>query len=127
MTTPNENLAPPSLAASDDTGSISRMASGQPTKLQDASGRLLGYLDRKPDGSSAVLSPQKKLLGRYDPATNLTRDASRREVGRGNLLVALLRWDPLTQAAYQPAEDDTRSVARRTYDYRVSMARHTVE
>ncbi len=62
------------------------MATGD---LRDKSGRLLGRI-KEVGGKMEIRNAQRKLLGRYDPKSDITRDMSERLVGKGNLLTSLL-------------------------------------
>ncbi len=58
-------------------------------ELRDRRGRLLGRI-KEVSGKLELRDRSGKLKGRYDPHSNVTRDATGKKVGRGNLLVSLL-------------------------------------
>jgi hypothetical protein len=58
--------------------------------LRDRSGRLLGRIRMRPDGSQELRDPGGRLPGTYHPKSNQTRDPLGRLVGTGNLLTTLL-------------------------------------
>ncbi len=58
-------------------------------ELRDNRGRLIGRI-KETAGKQEIRNAQGKLLGRYDPKSNITRDAAGRRVGKGNLLTTLL-------------------------------------
>lgn len=60
------------------------------TALKDARYQIIGYIDTAPNGKQIARDPQYHVLGHYDPASNLTKDARYHVVGRGNLLSALI-------------------------------------
>lgn len=57
--------------------------------LRDRNGHLLGKI-KEVNGEYQVRDTNGKLLGRYNPKTNVTRDRNGKLVGRGNLLAALI-------------------------------------
>ena len=57
--------------------------------LRDASGRLIGRI-KEVIGKLEIRDASGRLKGRYDPHTNVTRDASGKKLGAGNLLTTLL-------------------------------------
>lgn len=60
--------------------------------LRDADGLTTGRHEREVDGSEWMTQfPDGRRVGRYDPATNQTRDMDGNLVGWGNLLTSLLR------------------------------------
>jgi hypothetical protein len=58
--------------------------------LRDRSGRLLGRIRTRSDGSQELRDSVGRLLGTYHPKSNQTRDPLGRLVGTGNLLTTLL-------------------------------------
>lgn len=57
--------------------------------LRDPSGREVGRVTHL-NKVFVLRSPTGRELGRFDPATNMTKDATGRVVGRGNLLAFLV-------------------------------------
>ena len=57
--------------------------------LRDRNGHLLGWI-KEVNGNYELRDASGRLLGRYNPKTNVTIDRSGRLVGRGNLLAALI-------------------------------------
>jgi len=64
------------------------MASQQ---LEDASHRVIGYIETMGDGEQRLEDSSHRVLGYYNPRTNQTEDANHFIVGYGNLLMTLLR------------------------------------
>ena len=62
--------------------------------LRDANGRLLGKISTLSDGRAEIRDQNSRLLGRYDPRENKTRDRNSRIVGYGDLLSSLLDKKP---------------------------------
>jgi hypothetical protein len=58
--------------------------------LRDRNGKQLGKIKQLSNGRLELRNPIGKLLGNYDPKSNLTRNANGRLVGKGNLLATLL-------------------------------------
>ena len=58
--------------------------------LKDFQSRIIGYIDTKPNGDQIGYDYYNRIVGYYEKRTNLTKDYSRRIVGRGNLLSALV-------------------------------------
>ena len=58
--------------------------------LKDRQNRLLGKIRTTGGGVLELRDAQNRLKGKYDPRTNITRDAQNRVVGQGNLLSTLL-------------------------------------
>jgi len=57
--------------------------------LRDRNGHLLGKI-KEVNGEYELRDASGRLLGRYNPKTNVTRDRCGRLIGRGNLLAALI-------------------------------------
>jgi len=60
------------------------------TYLRDADGKLIGTL-RQQAGNMRLFNKIGKLMGTYNPKTNITTDASGSVVARCNILVSLLK------------------------------------
>ena len=59
--------------------------------LRDNTGKLIGRIRELFDGKLEIRNAAGSLKGTYDPETDITRDASGRQFGRGNLLTMLLQ------------------------------------
>ena len=62
--------------------------------LRDSNGRLLGRISRHGDGRTEIRDQNSRLMGRYDPKEDKTRDRNSRVVGYGDLLSSLLDKKP---------------------------------
>ena len=58
--------------------------------LKDKQNRLVGRIRTTSGGVLEIRDASNRLKGKYDPKTNITRDARNLEVGKGNWLSALL-------------------------------------
>ncbi len=61
--------------------------------IREFSGRIIGYIDTKPNGDKEVTSWTGRILGRYDYSENVTRDFYGRVVARGDASGMLLSMD----------------------------------
>ena len=61
--------------------------------LKDSSFRIIGYIETRSDGSLVGKDASFNIKGYYDPGTNVTKDASWRVIGYGNLLTLLITGD----------------------------------
>jgi len=61
------------------------------TPVRGQSGHVIGYVEDLGDGRQKALDESYRVLGHYDPASDLTKDRFNLMVGRGNQLVALIR------------------------------------
>lgn len=61
------------------------------TQVRDRNNKMVGSMITRPNGVVEVRDTNYHLLGVYEPAVNITRDASGRRVGTGNLLATFLR------------------------------------
>lgn len=59
--------------------------------LKDKYGRIIGEIVEKKDGVLELRDKYGKYLGKYDPKRNETKDRYGRLIGKGNLLVMLLK------------------------------------
>lgn len=59
--------------------------------IKDWKGVILGSYEQDYEGRTVLRDFNGRILGRYDPKTNMTRDFYGRPVGKGNLLGTLLR------------------------------------
>jgi hypothetical protein len=59
-------------------------------KLKDANYRTIGFINTGANGTKTLKNANYKVLGHYEPKQNVTKDASHRVVGHGNLLTRLL-------------------------------------
>lgn len=58
--------------------------------IKDWRGRILGYIQTKPNGDKILRDFYRKILGKYDKRTNTTRDFYNRLVAKGDNLLLLL-------------------------------------
>lgn len=58
--------------------------------IRDFQGRILGYLEEKPNKDIIVRDFYGRVKGRYDAAQNVTRDFYGRIVARGNQAAMLI-------------------------------------
>lgn len=72
-------------------GANTKPATARDQQLRDPAGRMIGRIRINPDGARAIYDPAGRLLGKYDSASNTTRDVTGRIIGRGDLLVKLLK------------------------------------
>lgn len=61
--------------------------------LKDAQFRVLGYIDTAADGKQTARDAHFRVLGYYEPSRDVTKDASFRVIGHGNMLASLIRCD----------------------------------
>lgn len=59
--------------------------------IKDYAGKVIGYYDTDARGEITLRDFYGRLKGRYDPKTNTTKDFYGRFVGKGNLLMLLLK------------------------------------
>lgn len=62
------------------------------TAVRNASHDIIGYIVELGDGRQKAVDECERLLGYFDPATNLTRDRFQLLFGLGNQLEAMIRW-----------------------------------
>ena len=58
--------------------------------IKNAINHTIGYIEDVGHGKQKALDASFHTLGYYDPATNTTKDATHRTMGRGNQLMALI-------------------------------------
>ncbi|MCR4593476.1 MAG: hypothetical protein K5761_00285 [Clostridiales bacterium] len=59
--------------------------------LKDWTGRVIGYVDTDSQGNKKLFDWQGRVLGTYNVSLNLTRDFYGRQVGKGDILLTLLK------------------------------------
>ena len=59
--------------------------------LKDWAGRVIGYVQTDNYGNKILRDFYRKILGKYDKASNTTRDFYGRKVARGDQLLILLK------------------------------------
>ena len=59
-------------------------------QIRNAQGHLIGTITDGAGGQQDARDAQGKYRGSFDPRTNVTRNASGRVVGTGNLLASLI-------------------------------------
>ncbi|MBQ4618230.1 MAG: hypothetical protein IJB27_07660 [Clostridia bacterium] len=60
-------------------------------KIQDWRGKILGFVDKETNGKKTLRDFQGRILGTYEPSLDVTRDFYGRQVGKGDILMTLLR------------------------------------
>lgn len=58
--------------------------------LKDYYGRIIGYIETKPNGDQTGYDFYHRIVGYYQKKQNVTTDFYRRIVGRGNILSGLI-------------------------------------
>lgn len=53
-------------------------------------GRVVGFIETRPDGKLVAKDTSYRIRGHYDPKTNQTRDFTYKVVGSGNLLATMV-------------------------------------
>lgn len=61
--------------------------------LRDWRGKIIGYIQSDERGNKVLRDFYRKILGRYDKATNMTKDFYNRKIATGDQLLILLRRD----------------------------------
>lgn len=59
--------------------------------VKDWTGKILGFVDKEANGKKTLRDFHGRILGTYDPNLDLTRDFYGRQVGKGDILMTLLR------------------------------------
>lgn len=59
--------------------------------LRDYQGKIIGRIEVSPNGKKTLIDFYGKILGTYDPKTNITKDFYGYIVGRGDCLTMLLK------------------------------------
>ena len=59
--------------------------------IRDFYGRIIGYIETRPNGDKVVRDFYRKILGRYDKASNTTRDFYGKIIARGDNVGMLFR------------------------------------
>lgn len=60
-------------------------------KITDFGGRIIGYIEQKPNGDKVLSAFSGVILGYYYKSKNQTQDFSGRIVGYGDVLMTLLK------------------------------------
>ena len=58
--------------------------------IRDYAGMIVGYLDHESNGDIVARGYNQMILGRYDKASDTTRNYAGRIIWRGNMAAALL-------------------------------------
>lgn len=58
--------------------------------IKNFSGKILGFIDEKPNGDKIVRDFYHRILGKYDKKTNITRDFYGKILGKGDLSMMLI-------------------------------------
>jgi hypothetical protein len=59
--------------------------------IEDHNGKTLGYMETYSDGRAELRDSNSVMLGKYTKVDNLTRDTSGRVIGKGNMLMSLIK------------------------------------
>lgn len=59
--------------------------------IRNKSGRIIGSIMTQSNGRQVFRDRTGKLLGTYEPQSNITRDYTGKVVGRGNILAFLIK------------------------------------
>lgn len=60
-------------------------------RIEDHNGKTLGYMETYSDGRAELRDSNSIILGKYTKMDNLTRDMSGRVIGKGNMLMSLIK------------------------------------
>jgi hypothetical protein len=77
------------------------------TELKDRSGKVIGLVVARPDGTQILRDRANAFMGSFDRRTNETRDRRGKLIGKGNLLALLIREALGTDASLEPGGDDS--------------------
>ncbi len=78
------------------------------SELKDPSGRVIGLVVARPDGTQVLRDRSNAYMGSFDKRSNETRDRRGKLIGKGNLLALLVREALGTDASLEPTDDDER-------------------
>jgi len=59
--------------------------------LKDWTGKIIGFVDHESGGDKILRDFHGRILGRYVASMDVTRDFYGRQVGKGDILMTLLR------------------------------------
>jgi hypothetical protein len=59
--------------------------------IKDHNGKTLGYMEIYSDGKAELRDSNSVILGKYTNIDNLTRDTSGKVIGKGNMLMSLIK------------------------------------
>jgi len=59
--------------------------------IKDWTGKILGFVDHESSGDKTLRDFQGRILGKYVKSFDVTRDFYGRQVGKGDILMTLLR------------------------------------
>lgn len=77
------------------------------TELRDRSGKVVGLVTARPDGTQILRNAANAFMGSFDRRTNETRDKRGKFIGKGNLLALLVKEALGTDASLEPGGDDS--------------------
>lgn len=60
------------------------------TVLKDYYGKIIGYIETRPDGNKVIRNFHRQIKGTYDKKQDVTRDFYGRIIARGDCLTMLL-------------------------------------
>ena len=60
------------------------------TTIKDFYGRVIGYIREEGNGNKTAFDFTRRLLGRFDKSTNMTKDFAGRVIARGDVTQALV-------------------------------------
>lgn len=64
---------------------------GRTETLRGKRNEVLGFVEEGVGGKQTLKGPRHEILGYYDPNRDVTMDSSHKVVGKGNVLMMLLR------------------------------------
>ena len=59
--------------------------------IKDWTGKLIGFISTEPNGNKVLYDWHNHILGKYNKNLNITQDFHGRQVGKGDILLTLLR------------------------------------
>ncbi|MBQ6946476.1 MAG: hypothetical protein IJN42_00365 [Clostridia bacterium] len=59
--------------------------------IKNYQGRIIGFIEVKSNGDKVLYDFPGKILGKYNKSLNVTQDFYGRQVGKGDILMTLLR------------------------------------
>ena len=66
------------------------MHANQPTPIQDRTGAVVGSIENLPNGDQILRNAQEEVRGYYDAEGDVTRDADKNIVAKGNKLRSMI-------------------------------------
>ena len=66
------------------------MHTNQPEAIRDRAGNVVGSIETAPDGNQVLRNAQNEVKGYYDAQADVTRDAEKNIVAKGNKLRSMI-------------------------------------